>query len=158
MEPIEFTIMVSYAQVAVFDRSLERPFNEWTTRHVNQGFSWRPGSVAFGTIEEGGPHLVTVRIDANGNEAGADAIRVIDVPFEAPPDGAVEVGSISDSVSLEIPPGLYQLRFECYARLNRSGPRLRLLFRRDDRPGFDLVRAENDIHPGGDLLLTALPA
>src|SRR5207249_8431330 len=98
MESSELGISVSYSQLAVFDHSLERPFNEWTDRHVAQGFSWRPGSVAFRTIEEGGRHVVTVMLGAHESELAADAVRVIDVPFEIPLDGAIEIGSISESV------------------------------------------------------------
>jgi hypothetical protein len=154
----ELTISVSYSQLAVFDHSLERPFNAWTDRHVAQGFSWRPGSVAFGTIEDGGPHLVTVRLDARESDPALDAIRVIDVPFEVPPSGAIEIGSISDSVLLELPSDIYQLRFECYERANSPTARLRLLFCRNSNPRFDIVRADSELNPGTDLLLIASPA
>jgi hypothetical protein len=154
----ELTISVSYSQLAVFDHSLERPFNEWNDKHVAQGVSWRLGSVAFRTIEEGGPHLVTVRLDAHDNDLAPDAIRVIDVPFEVPPSGTIEIGSISDSVLLELPPGIYQLRYECYERANSPTPRVRLLFYRNSNPRFSIVRADRELNPGADLLLIASPA
>lgn len=154
----EFPIMVSYSQVAVFNRSLERPFNEWTDRHVAQGFSWRPGSVGFRTIMEGGRHLVMVKVEANEVHLAPEMIRAIDVPFEVPSDGAVEIGSISDSVSFELPPRIYQLRFECYGRANSANPRIRFSFRRDDNPIFRLARVDPDLHPSEDLVLAALPA
>ena len=158
MESSELTISVSYSQLAVFDHALERPFNRWSDRHVAQGFSWRPGSVAFRTIEEGGQHLVTVRLDAHEGEPAPSAIRVIDVPFEVPLNGAIEIGSISDSVSLELPSGVYQLRFECYDRANSTSPRVRLLFNRNNNPGFKVVRADSGLNSVADLVLTALPA
>jgi len=151
----ELVISVSYSQLAVFDHSLERPFNEWTDRHVAQGFSWRPGIVAFRTIEEGGKHLVTIRLEAQESDPALDAIRVIDVPFEVPPSGAIEIGSISDSVSLELPSDIYQLRFECYERANNAIPRVSLLFYSSSEPRFDVVRADSELNPGTDLLLTA---
>jgi hypothetical protein len=154
----ELVISVSYSQLAVFDRSLERPFNEWTDRHVAQGFSWRPGSVAFRTIEEAGQHLVTVRLETEESDPAPDAIRVIDVPFEVPPSGAIEIGSISDSVSLELPSESYQLRFECYEHANSATPRVRLLFYRNGNPRFDILRADSELNPGTDLLLIASPA
>jgi Competence protein J (ComJ) len=153
--PNELLISVSYSQLAVFDHSLERPFNEWTDRHVAQGFSWRLGSVAFRTIEEGGKHLVTVRLEAQESDPAPDAIRVIDVPFEIPPSGTIEIGSISDSVSLELPSDVYQLRFECYERANSATPRLRLLFYSNSKPHFEVVRADSELNPGRDLLLMA---
>jgi hypothetical protein len=154
----ELTISVSYSQLAVFDHSLKRPFNEWTSRHVAQGFSWRPGSAVFRTIEESGQHLVTVRLNAHEGEPGPGAIRVIDVPFEAPPGGAIEIGSISDSAPLELPSGIYQLRFECYERANSPIPRIRILFDRNNNPHFEIVRTDRALNPGVPLLLTASPA
>jgi hypothetical protein len=158
MASMDFPIMVSYSQLAVFDPSLERPFNEWTRGHVAQGVSWRPGSVSFRTIQEGGRHLIMVSVEANQVEPEPAVIRAIDVPFEVPPGGAVEIGSISESTLFELPPGLYQLRFECYGRANSETPRVRFVFCRDDDPVFRLLRVDSDLHPSKDLLLTALPA
>jgi hypothetical protein len=155
---MESAMTVSYSQMAVFDPTLRRPFNEWTRGHVAQGFSWRPGSVAFRTVQESGPHLVMASVVAYQVEPMSEVIRAIDVPFEVPPEGTVEIGSISDSTSFELPPGLYQLRFECYGRTNGTKPRVRFLFCRDDDPVFRLVRVDSDLHPGKDLLLSALPA
>jgi hypothetical protein len=154
----ELVISVSYSQLAVFDHSLERPFNGWTDTHVAQGFSWRPGSVAFRTIEQGGQHLVTVGLEAQESDPAPDAIRIIDAPFEVPPSGAIEIGSISDSVLLELPSDIYQLRFECYERANGATPRVHLLFYRNSNPRFEVVRADSELNPGADLLLIASPA
>jgi hypothetical protein len=154
----ELVISVSYSQLAVFDHSLERPLNEWTNRHVTQGFCWRPGSVAFRTIEESGKHLVTVRVEVEESDPALDAIRVIDVPFEVPPSGAIEIGSISDSVSLALPSDIYHLRFECYERTNCANPKVRLVFCSNRNPRFGIVRADSELNPGRDLLLTASPA
>lgn len=52
---------VDYNQVAVFSSGLANPFNDWEERHVGQGFSWRPESVSFRTLENG-PHLIEVVI------------------------------------------------------------------------------------------------
>jgi hypothetical protein len=158
MSSTEFPILVSYSQVTVFDHSLERPFNQWTDNHVAQGFSWRPGSAAFRTIAEGSQHLVTVAVDVAENEPSPDAVRVIDVPFEAPSDGAVEVGSISDSFLIEILPGLYRLRFECYEPVSSQAARIRFLFARDASPAFHIVRADPDLSPENELLLTTSAA
>jgi hypothetical protein len=154
----EFPLMIFYSQLSVFDRSLDRPFNDWTDRHVAQGFSWRPGSVAFGTIEEGGRHIVTVGVGWGSEEPAVDAIRVIDVPFEVPKAGVIEVASISGGVPLRLPAGTYQLRFECFDQGNSSTPRIRLSFWREGKPQFKLVRADSELSPRGDLLLTASPA
>jgi Competence protein J (ComJ) len=99
-----------------------------------------------------------VGLDFREGELASDATRVIDVPFEVPPDGVLEIGSISNSSSFELPSGLYQLRFECYARANSQHPRVRLLFNRNSNPHFDVVRADFGLTMGMDLLLTASPA
>jgi hypothetical protein len=154
MSSVEFSILVSYSQVTVFDHALDRPFNQWTDKHVAQGFSWRPGSAAFRTIAEGGRHLVTVAVDVTENEQPPDAVRIIDVPFEVPADGAVEIGSISDSSLLEIPSGIYRLRFECYEPVSGQTARIRFLFTRDTSPTFQIVRTDPDLSPEDELLLT----
>jgi len=41
-----FTVVVLYRTLALYDRALENPFNDWTREHWAQGFSWRPGSVS----------------------------------------------------------------------------------------------------------------
>ncbi|QGM46565.1 competence protein ComJ [Methylocystis heyeri] len=155
---VEFPILVSYSQVTVFDHSTEGPFNQWTSAHVAQGFSWRPGSAAFRTIAESGPHLVTVIVDTIEGEQPADAIRVIEVPFEAPNDGVIEIGSISDSSLLEVPPGTYSLRFECYQPLSGQPARVRFLFLRKANPSFCIVRADPELNSEGQLLLTTSAA
>lgn len=153
------TISVSYSQLVVFDHSLDRPFNGWTDRHVAQGFAWRPGSVAFRTVEEGGQHLVAVTFEVTEDDAVApNALRVIDVPFEVPPDEMIEIGSVSDSASFKIPAGLYGLRFECFERSGGDTPLIRLSFRRSSSPGFRVIRAGPDFSPEAPLVLTASPA
>lgn len=158
MEANELVVSVSYSQLAVFDHSLERPFNTWTDEHAAQGFSWRPGSVSFRTIEESGPHLVAVKLETHASEPALGAVRVIDVPFEVPPSGKIEVASISDSSLLELPAGRYQLRFECCERANSPSPRVHLLFMRNPSPRFCVVRADPALSPSANLLLAASPA
>jgi hypothetical protein len=157
-EASEFTISVSYSQLTVFDRSLERPFNEWTDRHVAQGFSWRHGTVSFGTVEDSGSHRVTVRLSDHEHDPNPDAIRVIDVPFEVPPGGRIEIGSIADSTSLVLPPGSYQLRFEYCKRVGSAMPVVCLSFNPKDNPRFKVIRTDFELGPGADLLLSASPA
>lgn len=47
---VSFTLDISYSQLAVFQKGMENPFNDWEDTHVNQGFAWRPGSVSFGSL------------------------------------------------------------------------------------------------------------
>ena len=103
-------VAISYAQVCVFDPELAAPFNDWSDLHVQQGFSWRPGSVSF-AVGPDCPRLhVTVYRSAPKPEL-AEASTAIRVPFEVPPGGEVEVASIADGFLVEIAPGLYDLYF-----------------------------------------------
>lgn len=154
----ELTVSVSYAQLSVFDGSLDRPFNDWSEKHVVQGFAWRPGSVAFHTLEDDCDHIVVVSLELGEADPSRDAARVIDVPFEVPASGAIEIGGIFDSTALEFPPGTYQLRFEGYEQADGEIPKVRLSFRRTDSPCFRIVKADAGLDPGMDLLLTASPA
>jgi hypothetical protein len=158
MEVKEFSVSVLYSQLAVFDPVLERPFNMWTIRHVDQGFAWRPGSVAFRTLQESGRHLVTVKCDHREVELMPDAVRTIEVPFEIPPGAAVEIGSISDSTVVYLPSGLYQLRYDYCRGEGGSLPKICLFFKNDTNPRFDVIRADDALRPGSDLLKSASPA
>ncbi|ALV28013.1 competence protein ComJ [Pannonibacter phragmitetus] len=95
---------VSYRQLSVFASSLSQPFNDWTDQHVAQGFAWRPGSVSFRTMSEVGTHIVDVEVVDRLNAVHPDTLRAIEVPFEVPPDGEIEIGSISETVPLTLPP------------------------------------------------------
>ena len=156
-ESTDFPISVTYSQIGVFNHSLDRPFNEWTDRHVTQGFSWRSGTVAFATIEEDGNHPVSVEVSDDSKDPDPRVTRVIDVPFEVSPSGEIEIGSISSSVKLALSPGTYQLRFEC--GMGEGDPRkVAFRFFRSEQPHFGIVRADSEIETSKDLLLTALPA
>jgi hypothetical protein len=121
---LRFELHVLYSQVAVFDGRLERPFNDWTDRHVRQGFSWRPGSVSFKTLIEAGPVSVEVsevdRIALDGA-----SLRTISVPFTSQEGSAIEIATVTESHGIGLGPGTYQVVFEtglsngnCWCRIN----------------------------------------
>lgn len=153
-----FSLEVSYSQLAVFASSLAQPFNDWTDRHVAQGFAWRPGSVSFRTLLEGGRHLVEICVVDHLGPVDSEAVRVIDVPFEVPQDGGIEIGSISETIPLTLPVGSFELRCEFLRPETQEGERVRLTFARTDMSHFRLVRADRDLSPGEELLTTASPA
>jgi hypothetical protein len=151
-----FALYVSHSQVAVFDRSLERPFNFWTEGHVTQGFAWRPGSASFATLVDAGLHHVRVMTAPAQVGIPSDAIRVIQVPFDVPPSGNIDVASISDSVALRLPFQPNVLRFEY---LNgTSAPEIRLVFMNAANPTFEILRRDAKLSVVGELLMTASPA
>jgi Competence protein J (ComJ) len=150
-----FTLDVSYSQVAVFDRSLERPFNFWTDRHVAQGFAWRPRSVSFGTLEDG-LHHISVMVTPEDVDISSSAARAIQVPFKVPLHGEIKIASIADSVPLQLPSQLYALRFEC--SVGNTAPEIKLIFTTVDSPIFKIMRSDAQWSPADELLLTASPA
>ncbi|WFU35650.1 competence protein ComJ [Bradyrhizobium brasilense] len=105
---------LSYGQLSVFVSSLKDPYNDWTDRHMSQGFTWRPGSVSFSSMVESGRHSVEIHVVNHAAAVHPGAVRAVAVPFEVPADGAIEVGSISETVPLELPPGSFLLRCEFF--------------------------------------------
>ncbi|MGO9005596.1 MAG: competence protein ComJ [Beijerinckiaceae bacterium] len=150
-------LFVTHGQVAVFDSALEQPFNDWDDAHFKQGFSWRPGSVSFLTLDEGGKFTVEIAI-AESIGISPEAIRVIETPFEVPASGSIEIASISGSVPLTVPPGMYSLRYECFPISDDSEGKVRFVFTRTDSPSFKILRADAAITAGEHLLTSASPA
>jgi Competence protein J (ComJ) len=147
----------SYSQFAVFDRHIDRPFNDWTDEHVAQGFSWRPGSVSFRTLDDSGKLSVETSTDARFDPASSTAIRVVRVPFTVPHHGELEIGSIGDSAYLYLEPGEYELTFEHGRETN--GLWAKLYFRRTGMPVEPIVlRADAALDPGQTLVMKAEPA
>lgn len=105
-----YELFVCYSQIAVFNGLLRKPFNNWTKECVDQGFSWRPGSVSFRTLVDGENLSVHVRTATRMPEA--EGVRAISVPFTCVREGHVEVATITESAITDIPPGVYQLVYE----------------------------------------------
>jgi Competence protein J (ComJ) len=149
-------LFVTYGHMIVFDSALEHPFNDWTDAHFKQGFSWRPGSVSFLTLEEGGQYAVEIAV-AEVIDISPEAIRVIETPFEVPTSGSIEIASISESFLLTLAPGMYSLRYECFPTSNDSEDKVRFVFTRTDMPAFKILRAGAAITAGQHLLTSASP-
>lgn len=125
---MELAVTLSYAQLCVFNPSLEAPYNDWAEAHVAQGFSWRPGSVSFATDSD----FTSIVIEGTQAEDPPDLCDVdgaIRVPFFVPPSGAVEIGSIMSGDEVAVPPGSYALYFLPPQSLTG---RFRLVFVRGD--------------------------
>ncbi len=150
-------LFVTHGQVAVFDSALERPFNDWEDAHFKQGFAWRPGSVCFRALDEGGEYAVEIAV-SEAIAISPEAIRVIETPFEVPASGLIEIASVSGSVPLTLPPGMYSLRYECFPMPNDSEGKVRFVFTRTDNPSFKILRADAAITAGEHLLTSASPA
>ncbi|MBH1987068.1 MAG: hypothetical protein I8H76_07090 [Burkholderiales bacterium] len=149
---------VAYSQLAVFVSSIKQPFNDWTDRHVDQGFAWRPGSVSFRTLVEAGAHVVEVSVADRMGPIRDDAIRVVEVPFEVPPDGAVEIGGIAETVPVSLPAGAFVLRCEFLHPPGTEGERVAMTFAKGEAARFAVLRADAELNPGVELLTHADPA
>jgi hypothetical protein len=154
----EIRVEVSHSQLAVFASTLQHPLNDWTDKHVAQGFSWRPGSVSFRTIVEAGPHLIEIDVTEHVGALDSKSVRAIEVPFVVPLNGAIEIGSIADSTALSLPSGPYLLRCEFLKPRGNTEGRVRLIFARKDSPRFTIVRADELLSTDEGLLTTAQPA
>ncbi|HEY4083643.1 MAG TPA: competence protein ComJ [Burkholderiaceae bacterium] len=157
---IRIDVEVAYGQLAIFAGSLPQPFNDWSDRHVSQGFAWRPGSVSFRTLVEAGRHSVEIKLADHAGLISPEAVRVVEVPFEVPADGAIEIGSISETVSLSFEAGLYLLRCEFLAPASgtQHEERVCLTFSRQNLPRFAVVLADAELSIDGELLTSAQPA
>jgi hypothetical protein len=154
----EFTIEVSYGQIAVFDPRLKDPFNDWTDEHVAQGFAWRPASVSFGTLDSAGAMKIDVSATSDFDEKSSPATRVIAVPFTVPESGTIEIASIGDSVIVQMPPGEHELIYEHGRDAGRSMWAY-LYFRPVEAPvDAKIVRADAELSPPPRLVMTASPA
>jgi len=152
------TVEVSYSQLSVFASSLKQPFNDWTERHVSQGFAWRPGSVSFRSLVESGPHSIEIDAVDRMGSVHDDAVRVVEVPFEVPADGDVEIGSITETIPVSLPAGSFLLRCEFLQSASSGNEHVRLTFARSDTPQFAVVRADPELMPDEELLTEAEPA
>lgn len=151
-----FELFYSYSQIAVFRPSLANPFNDWTKRHVAQGFSWREGSVSFSTLDETGRAQITVE-DGTAFVPEASAERAIVVPFEIDSDGKVECAAISESRVVEMQPGKYALHFET-GRNNDATPWIRFFFVPQEAVEARILLTGPRLTPQYPLLMGAVPA
>ncbi len=107
----KFEVEVLNRTLAVFDRALDNPFNDWTRAHMAQGFTWRAGSVSFLTLESEGALAVDLLIGTD-RPVREDAVRAIQVPFSVGACELVEITSIDRGQVVGVPQGHYVARYE----------------------------------------------
>ena len=108
------SLPIDYKSLIVHQRGLPFPFNRPTREHILQGFWWRPSSVTFRTLDPEEFIEQSILVDVEQNEPfspdGA-AVRVIGVPFDIGTEGVEVTSPISESWSIDLPPGHYALYF-----------------------------------------------
>lgn len=106
-----FDPILTYSFIAVHLPNLSRPLNQWTRIHGEQGFSWRPGSVSFGTIDADGPFPTRVEY-REFYVPPAQVVRLLRVPFEVDSEGIVFSGpNPGEDWPVPIPAGYYAVYF-----------------------------------------------
>lgn len=154
----QFNIFVSYSQICVFDPSLPNPFSDWTQEHVEQGFAYRPGAVSFRTILEAGRVQINVHLRDYTAVLTTGVRRAIEVPFSVRSDGSVEIASISESQALELPSGLYALRFEDFTAPDAESGACKLTFLRHSNPEPIVLQGDHEVKAPQRYLMEARPA
>jgi hypothetical protein len=168
-----FELSALYNQVAIFDPSIEFPFNDWLPQHAAQGFTWRRGSVSFGTLNQSSQTTIEVWL-TNEINIQENTVRAILVPFFVGPSSSIAVQSVVDppgSNTVSISEGEYTLVFETGFREElRNDPdyqgRLSVLLPTWCRFTFipqesaqpKILRADERLSPTYPLLMQADPA
>lgn len=150
----QFTLEISYSQIAVFNPGLESPFNHWTQPHFDQGFVWRPQSVSFRTAARTG--FGTIRVDrVDSPQLRDDALLAIRVPFHLA-EPRVEVASVFKGQTLPLEAGEYTLFFQ--TGRDETAPWVTLEFVPGASDGAEILRGREQLKPPAPLLMTADPA
>ena len=154
-----FDLFIFYSQLIVSDEAIAPVPNDWTERHVAQGFTWGPGTVSFGTLGDVGDLRVEVQV-AGDPEARPDAARAIVVPFSASPPGHVTLSDCVNEEAVGVPAGEYALLCEMGYSSKQKGQeeewcRLSFVPTRDVRP--EVLRADTELSPRYPLLMEADP-
>ncbi|TNF78800.1 hypothetical protein FGE05_28170 [Pseudomonas sp. ICMP22404] len=156
MAKLAADLYLSYSQLCIFISSLSHPYNDWSDRNYSQGFSWRAGSVSFRALVEEGEHKIAIFIEEAVPEIDSDVVRAFRVPFDVS-DNNVELASISHSVPLELPIGLYILQVEFCGAGGEGIPRINVRLNKGVT-SFLILKADAEIEREGDFDLEALPA
>jgi hypothetical protein len=154
-----YDFFIFYSQLIVSDEAIAPVPNDWTERHVAQGFTWGPGTVSFGTLGDVGDLRVEVRV-AGDPEALPHAARAIVVPFSVSQPGQVTLSDCVNEETVGVPLGEYALLCEMgYSSVRRGQEaewcRLPFAPGRDAQP--EILRADAALSPQYPLLMEADP-
>ena len=150
----QFSLEISYSQIAIFNAALDRPFNNWTEAHFNQGFCWRDGSVSFRTAAKAGQGKITIERPAK-RTLRDDVVLAISVPFKVT-DDTIEVASVFKGEVVEIEAGDYELVYQT----GRVGvtPWVALQFISHKITKAKILKGAELLKPADELLMDAEPA
>lgn len=157
VDSVSFDLEFLYSQITVYDAELLECFNDWHYQHVSQGFSWRPGSVSFATLEDGGTLRVMVVL-GNRTEVSAQSVdRAVLVPFGVSGNSGVTIASTLARFNYDMPPGSYALLYE--TGMPGTGKMwARLTFAPSASVEPRVITADPQLNPSYPLLMAAIPA
>lgn len=150
-----FDLNYSYGQIAIFSSGIDKPFNDWTDRHIRQGFSWRDRSVSFRMLNEEGLCKVSIQI-AQAFTPTKGAERAFLVPLVVDKSG-VEVASITDQRQVDISLGHYALYCEI-GRFEAGAEWMSLLLVKQEHVESQLLLVDSELSPIYPLEMSAKPA
>ncbi|MDF2646817.1 MAG: competence protein [Paenibacillus sp.] len=153
-------LLVSYSQIAIYNKSLENPFSAWTDHHINQGFAWREGTVSFCTLDDVMSEIeVSIEVKVSQSK---ESIRSIVVPFEVKTKGITISSILSKQYDYEIPEGLYELLFQAIPlKADKKGePKARYAFHfvPCNNPNPIILKNDDELSQKILLLMEAEPA
>ncbi|HEU5375726.1 MAG TPA: competence protein ComJ [Ktedonobacteraceae bacterium] len=102
------TLVYSFFTVSLPPGPVEH--NDWSPLQSQQGFSWQPRTVSFGTIDADGEQPVYVELRQRYIPS-EEAIVIIKVPFEVFEHGILIADPLSNEWAFPIPQGSYALYF-----------------------------------------------
>ena len=153
---LDFTLELSWSQVSLFDANLADPFNDWTEAHLEQGFTWRPGSVSFKVPVRSGPLQVGIDF-VDSLQLMSDAQWAILVPLHTW-GGVIEISTIAQSELIEIPPGQFSLLYQTGIHDGRAWAHFGLLASNGVQVEPRVLRGDDVVHADVELLMQAEPA
>lgn len=151
----QFTLEISYSQIAIFNPSLDQPFNNWTEPHFNQGFVWRPRSVSFRTAARTGFGTIKVEKADVPPTLRNDALLAIRVPFSVT-EPELEIASVFKGQTVPFEPGEYTLYFQ--TGRDGTAPWVTLDFVPGEASDAEILRGAEHLNPPTPLLMTGEPA
>ncbi|SFT02384.1 competence protein ComJ [Marininema halotolerans] len=147
---------ISFSQLCVFRADLKNPFNDWVDEHVEQGFSWRPGSVSFAALSDWECDIiVSVKNEMQLND---DCVRSIVVPFYVDNEEVAVSSIMSEEYIFKVPKGVYELSFhatplEVSEEDGLFRVRYELIFIKSDLPKPRILIADDELKPPKEFLM-----
>jgi hypothetical protein len=149
---------IDYHQIAIMLN--DEMFNDWEEKNSDQGFTWRPVSVSFGTLQNGGIASVEIHVVDHLDRIAPEAVRVIEVPFDVPHGRILEVATITEANPTDVPEGKYLLRCELFPLTGEYKDESRIVFSfaSKDEPRAAIPRADDELRLYGELDMNGFPA